>query len=89
MSLENDVYGSHENNLATSSGRACHVRQVTPGCHPTTGRIKLQDTLIIGTWNVRTLYQKGKIENAKQEMKRMYTWSKRSQVYRSRLNSIW
>ena len=44
------------------------MQQVAPGRHPVT---VCKSTTRIGTWNVRTLYQTGKLENVKQEMDRM------------------
>ena len=53
----------------SSLGREEHVRQVSPDRHQATVRNRFQ--LKIGTWNVQTMMQKGKIENVKQKMKRM------------------
>ncbi|RUS72309.1 hypothetical protein EGW08_019932 [Elysia chlorotica] len=50
-----------------SLGRDRHVRQVAPDRHLATVRNKIK----IGTWNVRTLYEKGKFDNVKSEMTRM------------------
>ena len=41
---------------------------MTPGRHQATSCINYQERIYIATWNVRTLFQKGKLENAKQEM---------------------
>ena len=38
-----------------------HVEQVVPDCHQVT--VQNKDPIKIGVWNVRTLYQCGKIEN--------------------------
>jgi len=58
-----------------SLGRDDHVRQVIPDRHPITVRNSTvhhnNKTLKIGTWNVRTMYQKGKLDNIIMEMKRM------------------
>ncbi|GFN97051.1 craniofacial development protein 2-like [Plakobranchus ocellatus] len=56
--------------IPVSSGRESYVPQVTPDRHQATAR-KMKDTLNIATWNIRTLLQKGKLENIKQEMERM------------------
>ena len=53
-----------------SHGREGHVRQVSPDRHPATV-VRSRKQLRIGTWNVQTMLQKGKLENVKQEMKRM------------------
>ena len=48
-------------------------RQDTPGRHQVTVEVKRRNKksdLKIGTWNVRTMAQGGKLENVKQEMER-------------------
>ena len=60
------VSSSTEN---SSLGREDHVRQASLGRHQATDRNRQQ--LKIGTWNVQIIVQKGKVENVKQEMKRM------------------
>ena len=56
----------------TSLGRVCHDGQVAPDRHQATVRKPLKKKpMKIATWNVKTLYQKGKFENVKVEMKRM------------------
>ncbi|GFO43306.1 craniofacial development protein 2-like protein [Plakobranchus ocellatus] len=62
--------GSCFKSKPVSSGRESYVPQVTPDRHQATAR-KMKDKLNIATWNIRTLLQKGKLENIKQEMKRM------------------
>ena len=66
---DNDVKGSSVR--AASSGRDSHAQQVTPYRHQTTAykkKIKIRRT---ATWNVRTMLQKGKLDNIKKEMERM------------------
>ncbi|GFO26013.1 transmembrane protein 179 [Plakobranchus ocellatus] len=59
-------------NVPFGSKRDSHVQQVAPGHHPASARkIKADITSKIATWNVRTLHQKGKLENVVQEMERM------------------
>ena len=65
---DNSVKGVHDSTLNTSLGRDCHAHQVAPGRHPVT---VCKSNTRIGTWNVRTLYQTGKLDNVKQEMDRM------------------
>ena len=68
----NDVNGGLDSYQPASSGRGRHGRQVTPGRHQATGRTNMRKhSLKIATWNVRTLYKKGKLDLAKQEMDRM------------------
>ncbi|GFO04846.1 craniofacial development protein 2 [Plakobranchus ocellatus] len=68
---KNDVKeGSCFKSIPVSSGRESYVPQVTPDRHQATAR-KMKDKLNIVTWNIRTLLQKGKLENIKQEMERM------------------
>ncbi|GFO14762.1 craniofacial development protein 2-like [Plakobranchus ocellatus] len=68
---KNDVKeGSCFKSIPVSSGWESYVLQVTPHRHQATAR-KLKDKLNIATWNIRTLLQKGKLENIKQEMERM------------------
>ena len=68
MSKVNRVNGSmtHEGN-GTSQGRNSYVSQVAADRHQTTAQ-KLH--LKIGTWNVRTLYRAGLLENVVYEMNR-------------------
>ena len=49
-----------------SSGRVSYVWQVSPDHNPES--VHNRNTIRIGTWNVRTLYQCGKLENVKKEM---------------------
>ena len=66
----NDVEGCP--NGTTSSGRDCHALQVTPDRHQATAaKKKSKKTLIIATWNVRTMFKKGKLDNIKREMERV------------------
>ena len=69
----NDVNG--DSNREPLSGRGTHGLQVnldhhqaTAGKNKSRGRVK---PVKIATWNVRTLYQCGKLENVKKEMKRL------------------
>ena len=52
-----------------SLGTRVHVQQVTLDRNPTTAQKKRM--LTIGTWNVRTLHQDGKLDNIKLEMERL------------------
>ena len=49
-------------------GRISHAQQVAPGRHPATAR--KTKPVRIGTWNVRTFSQKGKLDNVDQELDR-------------------
>ncbi|GFO36193.1 craniofacial development protein 2-like [Plakobranchus ocellatus] len=62
--------GSCFKSIPVSSDRESYVPQVTTDRHQATAR-KMKDKLNIATWNIRTLLQKGKLENIKQEMERM------------------
>ena len=53
----------------TSLGRDDHEGQIILGGHQTT--VRTRNSFKIGTWNVRTLFQKGKLETVKKEMKRL------------------
>ena len=53
----------------TSLGRDSNGRQVVPDRHQATSRNNKSKT--IATWNVRTLLEKGKLDNIKHEMSRM------------------
>ena len=64
----NSVNGVHDTTLNTSLGRDHHVQQVVPGRHPVTA---CKSNIRIGTWNVRTMYQSGKLANIIQEMDRI------------------
>ncbi len=63
----NSVKGVFREN--TSLGRDGHEGQVTLDRHQAS--IRTKNTLKIGTWNVRTMFQKGKLENIKKEMERL------------------
>ncbi|MCT5353408.1 hypothetical protein LZK34_32800 [Pseudomonas aeruginosa] len=52
-----------------SPGMDCHVQQVTPDRHQAAVRNK--EPLRMGTWNIRTMSETGKLENVKQEMDRL------------------
>ena len=67
-SKRNGVKGTSRNRGA-SLGRPSHVRQVGPDRH--SASVRNRNIMRIGTWNVRTLYQKGKLNNVVQEMNRM------------------
>lgn len=71
--IDNSVKGSNSSqDDAASLGRECDVRQVIPDRQPATVRLnKNKNKTKIGTWNVRTLVQKGKLDNLLLEMKRL------------------
>ena len=54
------------NEGCSSSGRVFHTQQVEPNRKSATSNSK--GMLQIATWNIRTLFQKGKLANVKQEM---------------------
>ena len=68
---DNSVNGVHDSALNSSLGRDRHGQQVAPDRHPATSCKTRFKPFRIATWNVRTMYQKGKLENIKQEMDRM------------------
>jgi len=63
----NGVKDSGHKNGVVSPGRDCHERHVVPDRYPATSRNNKAKN--IASWNVRTLLEKGKLENVKQEMK--------------------
>ncbi|GFN84567.1 LOW QUALITY PROTEIN: chemosensory receptor a [Plakobranchus ocellatus] len=66
--LVNNVKGVCDSNPNPSFGR----EQVAPGRHPASARkTKTDKTSKIATWIVRSLHQKGKLENVVKEMERM------------------
>ncbi|GFO27371.1 reverse transcriptase [Plakobranchus ocellatus] len=70
--LVNNVKGVCNSNPNPSFGRDSHVQQVAPGRHPASARkINTDQILKIATWNVRTLQQKGKLENVVKKMDRV------------------
>ena len=64
---DNSVKGVLKEN--NSLGRDGHVRQVPLDRQQAT--VPIKNSLKIGTWNVRTMFQKGKLDNIKNEMERM------------------
>ncbi|GFO32009.1 craniofacial development protein 2 [Plakobranchus ocellatus] len=71
-SLVNNVKGVCDSNPNPSLGRDSHVQQVAPDRHPaSTRKIKTDKISKIAMWNVRTLHQKGKLENVVKEMERI------------------
>ena len=66
---DNSVNGASSAARKSTLGRVEHVRQVPPDHHQAT--VSNRKTLKIGTWDVQTMLQKGKLENIKQEMRRM------------------
>ena len=66
-SRQNSVNGVLKKNA--SLGRDGHEGQVTLNCHQATACTK--NSLKIGTWIVRTMFQKGKLNNVKHEMERL------------------
>ena len=69
-SVSNDVKDPFEHYKWVSSDRDCYVQQVTPDHHQVT--VCNNNIKKIGTWNVRTLFQKGKLDNVTQEMQRLH-----------------
>jgi len=75
--LHNSVYGGLlDSQEVPSLGRLSDGLQVEADRQPATAKHKLRrewkkKTLKIATWNVRTMYQKGKLDNVLQEMERM------------------
>ncbi|GFN83862.1 LOW QUALITY PROTEIN: endonuclease exonuclease phosphatase domain containing protein [Plakobranchus ocellatus] len=70
--LVNNVKRVCDPNPNPSFGRDSHVQQVAPGRHPASAcKIKTDETSRTATCNVRTLHQKGKLENVVKEMERM------------------
>ena len=57
---------------AASSGRDGHARQVTPDRQQATASKRKKDHIkTVATWNVRTMMQKGKLDNIKRERNRV------------------
>lgn len=71
----NGVNGDHDSIVVPSLGKVPwpngHM-QVEPDRHPVTARNRNQNNVFkVATWNVRTLFQTGKLENVRQEMKNL------------------
>ena len=66
---DNGVKGMLLNRSCSSPSRVFHAQHVDPDRQPAT--VSNKDMLKIATWNVRTLYQKGKLANVQQEMDRL------------------
>ena len=64
--LNNGVNGITQTLGNVSPGRDTHAQQVGPDRYPVTA-LKNKTELKVGTWNVRTLFQSGKLENLKKE----------------------
>ena len=67
----NSVNGASNNSKGTSLGTDDHVRQVILDRHQVTACNSNRNKIKVGTWNVRPLYQAGKLENVIQEMGRL------------------
>ena len=67
----NSVNGASNNINGTSLGTDDHVRQVILDRHQVTACNSNRNKIKVETWNVRTLYQAGKLENVIQEMGRL------------------
>jgi len=67
----NGVKGIISQRNDSSPGKVALGPQGAPDRNPATAVIRDKTTIKIGTWNVRTLYQSGKLENVKQEMTRL------------------
>ena len=63
------VKGTVSLDTGASLGKVVHVREVAPDRHQSS--VRNNESTRIGTWNVRTLYQSGKLENVTQEMARL------------------
>ena len=72
---DNSVNGVHRTSGNSSLGSVGHVLQVSPDRHQATvsigNKYSVSKAIRIGTWNVQTMFQKGKLESIKQEMRRM------------------
>ena len=64
----NDVKDHFEHYKWVLSGRDCYVQQVTPNHHQVT--VCNNNIKKIRTWNVRTLFKIGKLDNVIQEMQK-------------------
>ena len=62
---DNGVKGMLLTRSCSSPSRVFHAQQVDPDRQPVT--VSNKDMLTIATWNVRPLYQKGKLANVQQE----------------------
>jgi len=67
----NSVKGIPVNDSESSLGTAVHGQPVAPDCYQATVCNITKQSLKIGTWNVRTLFQSGKLDNVKLEMTRL------------------
>ena len=66
----NGVKGNAKSSIRTSSGGRLSTQQGTFDRHPVTA-CNTREKLKMATWNVRTMYQAGKLENIVLETKRM------------------
>ncbi|GFS06673.1 craniofacial development protein 2-like [Elysia marginata] len=67
---QNDVKGWSASSRSVSSGTGRHMPQVISN-HQQATACKLRQIIRVGTWNIRTLLQKGKLDNVKMEMERL------------------
>ena len=67
----NNVKGTYGYSRESSFGRESHEPQVAPDRHQATDGNKKFRVIRTGTWNVRTMMQKGKLINVKREMERL------------------
>ena len=58
--------GTSQNLGNVSPGRDTHAHQMGPDRYPVTA-LKNENEMKVATWNVRTLFQSGKLENLRKE----------------------
>ena len=67
----NSVNGIASTVVKNSLGTVFHAQQVEQDHHTATVRKNIRKPLKVAAWNVRTLFEGGKLENVKQEMERL------------------
>ena len=69
LNKTNSVNEARSSRVGALLGKVNHLQHVEPDCHHAT--VSNKEIIKIGTWNVRTMYQDGRLDTVKQEIDRL------------------